>query len=117
MNSSWLSMTFAAAGSMMADPSGRGLGFLAGMLEGTPFETYFVPGLLLFVVVGGTMLVAALGVIRSRSWGVAASLLAGGVLLIWLLVQYLLLGFYALQALTLGLGLLTIVLTLRLQHK
>lgn len=47
------------------------------LLQGTPFNDYMVPGLLLLLVVGGSFLFAAATILRGRELGVLASALAG----------------------------------------
>jgi hypothetical protein len=62
-------------------------------LEGSPFTDYFIPSLILFFVVGGAFLIAAVAVFaRLRS----ARLLAQGaavIVLVWLAVQVTIIGF------------------------
>lgn len=62
-------------------------------LANSPFTTYFVPGLILFVVVGGSLLAAAIAVFwRSRRARMMA-LGAGGIVLGWLAVQLSIIGY------------------------
>ena len=71
----------------LQDPTGRALGIPAGWIEGTPFGTYFVPGLYLLAMNGFAMLAAAWLSVR-RHW--LAPWLTGtlGVgLIIWILVE------------------------------
>jgi hypothetical protein len=56
-------------------------------LQGSPFSSYFVPGLVLFVVVGGAFTVAALAVLGRRPVGLELAALAASILLVWLAVQ------------------------------
>lgn len=49
-------------------------------LEGTPFSSYTIPGLILAVIVGGSALIAAVIVFRGHQTG-APALVASGVLL------------------------------------
>jgi hypothetical protein len=73
-------------------------------LEGSPFSSYLVPGLLLAIVVGGTQAVAfLLGVTRSDLDLLGAAAAAIG-LLIWVFVQMMFIPFSFLQALYFGLG-------------
>jgi hypothetical protein len=62
-------------------------------LEGTPFRDYFYPSLILLVVVGGTCLVGAAAVFARLRLGRAAAFAAAAVLLIWLAVELLMLGY------------------------
>lgn len=72
---------------------GGGLDLPKEWLDGTPFNDYFVPGLILFVVVGGSMLAASLAVWRRNRFAGPASLAVGSILLIWIIVQVALIGY------------------------
>lgn len=65
------------------------------VLAGTSFGSFLVPGLLLAVAVGGGYLLAAVGLFQRRAWGAPASLAAGAVMLGWIVVEVLLLGWVA----------------------
>ncbi len=54
------------------------------MLERTPFRTYTVPALLLVVVVGGSAAIAAAAVALGRSAGGTTSVVAGALLIGWI---------------------------------
>src|SRR5678815_5144665 len=56
-------------------------------LKGSPFRDYFVPGLVLLVVVGGSFAVAAIAVFAGLRIARFAALAAGTVVLGWLAVQ------------------------------
>ena len=72
---------------------GGGLDLPSEWLDGTPFGDYFIPGLILFGVVGGSMLIAS-RIVWSRSrFSGPVSLIAGSVLLIWIAVQVVLIGY------------------------
>ena len=49
-------------------------------LEGTPFKSYVVPGLVLAVVVGGSAAVATIATFDSRDAGGVVSIFAGAIL-------------------------------------
>jgi len=89
--------------------------FPAAWLEGTPFDSYVVPGLLLTVVVGGSAAVGAvLALVGSRYAG-SASLIAGLILVSWIVGEIVFLtGDGELVSVTellyLGLGLLLVAL-------
>jgi hypothetical protein len=61
-------------------------------LRGSPFGSYFVPSLFLLVVVGGSMLAAAVAVKVNPRLGALASLVAAGILLLWIAVQVSIIG-------------------------
>ncbi|WP_210725797.1 hypothetical protein [Arthrobacter silvisoli] len=75
------------------------------LLEGTPFSSYLVPGLLLAVIVGGTQLWAFLLTIRRMRWAEFLAAVAGFALLIWIFVQMVFVPFSFLQALYFTAGL------------
>lgn len=62
-------------------------------LEGSPFEDYFVPGLVLFAVVGGSLLGAAVAVFADLRLARGASFMAGGIVLAWLAVETAIIGY------------------------
>lgn len=62
-------------------------------LRGSPFETYFVPGLILFGVLGLGPLVAALMVWLRHPLAPLAAVAVGVALLIWLAVEIAIVGY------------------------
>jgi hypothetical protein len=73
---------------------GGGLAMVAGVdkfpaewLEGTPFDSYFLPGLLLALTVGGSAAIATAAQVTARVWGGLASVAAGCILIGWLAVE------------------------------
>lgn len=93
---------------LIADPAGVEIGLPPGMLEGSPFHNYLVPGLVLLLVNGVLPAAAAYGLIRRRPsaplpvlsvlknyhWAWSLTLLSGVGLMIWMGVQIALLGYY-----------------------
>ena len=76
-------------------------------LQDTRFHSYFLPGLILFLVVGGSQLAAAYAILRRHSLAKRAALFAGIVLTGWMIGELALIGFKApIQVWFLGLGLL-----------
>lgn len=75
------------------DPTGGLLGMPPALLDESPFETFLLPGLLLFSMLGVFPLVAFWGVWRESLWALPASLVVGLGLLIWLAVQIALIGY------------------------
>lgn len=62
-------------------------------LDGSPFHDYFVPSLVLFVVIGGALLTGAIAVLRGSAHARTLALLAGAILLGWLGVQVAIIGY------------------------
>jgi hypothetical protein len=90
--------------------------FPADWLTGTPFTSYLLPGLILAVVVGGSATVAAAATLRSREAGGLSSMLAGAILLGWLVGERLILPLAAfppqlwwLEAIYVAAGLMMVV--------
>jgi hypothetical protein len=83
------------------------------LLEGSPFRTYFVPSLILVVVVGGSFLLAAIAVFARLRIARVSARGAGVVVLIWIVVQVSIIGYVSwLQPATAIGGLLILVLSM-----
>ena len=81
-------------------------------LQGTPFRSYFVPGLVLLIVVGGSMLLAATLLLIDAPLARIVSLETGVILVAWIGVQVSLIGYrHWLQPLMGFLGLVIVVLS------
>jgi hypothetical protein len=92
----WLLMFLDVFVALSAVAGGLGLAggtetFPREWLEGSPFNSYVVPGLILAFVVGGAAAVAAIVLIRLPTVGALLSMLAGLVLLGWIAGEVLLL--------------------------
>jgi hypothetical protein len=87
-------------------------------LEGSPFEDYFIPGLVLFVVVGGSFLAAAIAVLAKLHIARFAAFSAGAIVLGWLAVETAIIGYVSWMqpATTIG-GLLVLLLAWLQPHK
>ena len=84
----------------------------ADYLEGSPFASFVVPGVLLIVLVAGMQSLAFVAVITRSSWAFSASAAAGFSCLIWIFVQMIYIPFSFLQALYFVLGLIELMLTM-----
>ena len=62
-------------------------------LDGSPFRTYLVPSLILFVVVGGAFTIAAVAVFARLRIAALAALIAGALVLGWLAAQLAIIGY------------------------
>jgi hypothetical protein len=122
-----LSFNALAGGALLIwEPHGSLMGLTQERLANTPFTTYLVPGLLLFIFMGLLPLLTLFSLLlkpawswpnfvnmyRNKFWGWTFSLFSGIVLLIWITVQMLITPFIWLQLLMLILGLLIILFTL-----
>lgn len=69
--------------------------FPTSMLQGTPFSSFLVPGLLLGIVVGGSAAIATVATVRSASAGAWWSLVAGSIMAGWIVGEVLILDVFA----------------------
>jgi hypothetical protein len=84
-------------------------------LRGSPFHDYFIPALILFFVVGGSALIAAIAVFSQHRHAPKAAYLSGLIVLVWLAVQISIIGYVSwMQPTTTAAGLLILFLTWRL---
>ena len=81
-------------------------------LEGSPFRSFVIPGLLLAVVLGGVHLIAFLMLVWRHRWAHFAAAAAGAAALIWIFVQMVYIPFSALQAVYFACGLAELGLVL-----
>lgn len=63
------------------------------LLDGSPFKNYFIPSLVLFVVVGGSFLFAAIAVFARLPYARLAAYGAVAVVFTWLAVQLAIIGY------------------------
>jgi hypothetical protein len=86
-------------------------------LRGSPFPDYFVPSLILVIVVGGSFSIASLAVLASLRIARLAALAAGLVVLCWLAVQLAIIGYVSwMQPTTAIAGVVVLVLGSMLPH-
>jgi len=101
-------------GTPVSDPSGGRMEMPLEWLDGTPFADYFVPGLILFSVLGVGSFVVLYGVLRRRSWAWWAAIGLGVALVGWIVAQMLLVRmFHALHVVYGGLRVLLVALASR----
>ena len=81
-------------------------------LDGSPFKSYFIPGLFLFIVVGGSALFASILVFKRHPKARFAAMATAIIVLLWLTVQVLIIGYISwMQPVTTILALLILVFT------
>lgn len=112
---------------LLSDPSGGALKMPLSALKNSPFPDFLIPGLILFVFMGlvPLMLVYALiarpgwkwanclNIYKLRHWSWTYSLYTGVVLVIWIDIQILLLGYGALiQTVYALLGIIIVIVAL-----
>ncbi len=106
----WFSLASALAG-MIGLTVFEGIGIPLEWIDGTIFTSYFWPGVILGVVVGGAQVLALTAQLRTRrlAWGLHAA--AGLVMMIWIFVEVaLMLVWSPLHGIYFGAGLVQVVL-------
>lgn len=78
---------------LIAQPSGSIFGMDATLLASSPFTSFVLPGILLAIVVGGSMIVAAVALLRRLKSGASWSFVAGTILAGWIAVQVAMIGY------------------------
>ncbi len=104
----------AAIGTVMAIGM-DGAGVPPSLLEGSPFHSFVMPGLILGAIVGGTQFVAAVALVRRMRAALLLAAVAGLGMLIWIFVELAVIRHFAwLQAVYFGFGIVELVLVLLL---
>lgn len=100
-------------GQFLLNPTGGIIGMSVDALAGSPFTDFWVPGLILFSVLGIYPLVVLYGLYTRRGWAWSTALTVGIALVIWITVQGVIVGFgHWIQWLYFGLGFILILLSL-----
>jgi hypothetical protein len=85
-------------------------------LEGSPFSNYFIPGIILFVIVGGSFLFAAIAAFANMAIARKAAIFSVAVVSTWLIVQVAIIGYVSwMQPATAGLSLVILGLALAMK--
>lgn len=82
-------------------------------LEGTPFSSYFVPSVILFLVVGGSLAAASVAVLARLRGSAEVAFAAGLVVLGWLAVETVMIGYVSWMQPATAVGALLILLLAR----
>ena len=62
-------------------------------LNGSPFKSYFIPGLFLFTVIGGSCLFSSIAIFRNWKYAKTASFFSGIAMLLWITIQVAIIGY------------------------
>ena len=86
-------------------------------LNGSPFNSYFIPSIVLFVVVGGFCLLTSILMFIQYHSALKCSILAATLLIIWIAAQLLMIGYVSwLQPVIAIVGCLILILSKLLFH-
>lgn len=87
-------------------------------LKGSPFSSYFFPGLFLFVVIGGLCLYSSIAVFKQWRSGSITSFISGIIILSWIIVQVSIIGYVSwMQPAIFIAGLIVLALTWFIKNK
>jgi hypothetical protein len=103
---------------LILDTTGETLNIPLSWLEGSPFTNYLIPGLILFFLLGILPIYIATGLFGNRFLYWRLSLILGIILLIWILVEIIIIGYQPNPPLQLVYGILgVLIVALTLQPK
>lgn len=100
-------------GALVLDPSGEVLQMPLSLLEGSPFNTYLVPGVILLLVLGVFPLIVFYGLWKRKTWSWTGAFLVSIALIIWIGVEIAMVGYHSeppLQLIYGGIGITLLVL-------
>lgn len=72
---------------IIIDPSGKGYGITPDLLKNAPFDNFFIPGLILFFLIGFCDLIVATSAFYQFKYQPYLSGVMGTALMIWIIVQ------------------------------
>lgn len=102
----------------MADPTGQVLGMTTEYLQFSPFETFLIPGIILFCVMGVFSTVAAIMAIKQKKCYPVLTIVEGCFLTGWIVIQIMMVrDFNWLHGTFLGVGLILILFGKKLRDK
>jgi hypothetical protein len=103
---------------MINDPSGSMLHLNTALLEESPFDNFFIPGLLLAAIVGGSSFSAVYAQIARSGNRYNWTIAAGVMVMAWLIAQSILIqAVHWLHIIFFGIGMLIILLAWQLKGK
>lgn len=104
---------------LIMDPSAESLGMDLAWLDGTPFKSFIIPGIILFVFNGMGNILAAVLSLRKQTYFPAVAISFGAIMMIWIISQVSFIGYKSfLQPLYFSTGLIqTLLGILIIQNK
>lgn len=101
--------------SLVWDPTGKILQMPPNLLDGSPFDTYMIPGAILFLVLGVFPLIVLYGLIRRKAWAWLGAVLVSIALITWIGVEIAMVGYHTEPPLQLIYGMVGILLLILTQ--
>lgn len=86
-------------------------------LQNSPFTSYFIPGMFLFVVIGGLSFLASIAVFKEHPFAIMISFSCAILVLVWLSIQVLIIGYVSpMQPITAIASVVIIILSMLLSR-
>lgn len=95
---------------LIADPTGALLSMPVSLLEGSPFDNFFIPGFILLTILGIFPVVVFYGIWMQADWAWTGALFVSAALITWIGVEILMVGYHDDPPLQLVYGLLGLIL-------
>lgn len=95
---------------LVIDPTGELLRMPISMLEGSPFENFLIPGLILLTILGVFPMVVFYGLWKQSNWSWMGALMVSVALIIWIGVEIWMIGYHPEPPLQFIYGLLGLIL-------
>jgi peptidoglycan/LPS O-acetylase OafA/YrhL len=80
------------------------------MLDGSPFDTFLIPGIILFLILGIFPMIVFYGLWKRTNWAWTGALMVSAALIIWIGVEIWMVGYHPEPPLQLIYGLLGLFL-------
>ncbi|AHI56578.1 hypothetical protein ACP0AK_08260 [Listeria ivanovii] len=104
--------------SFIFTPSGDLLSLSTGLLEGSPFVDYLIPGIFLFVFVGLFHLAALIYLLKKLPRTKEVMFAAALVLAVWMIVQLFIIGYvFILQPIFLAIAIVEMILAVQIKKQ
>ena len=116
---SFVAITALISGALMIYwPDGHVFQLSLSLLSRSPFSNFFIPGLVLLVLVGGSNGLAAIALLTNRKYAADSAMVAGISICGWMLVQLWITGLlFWLQLVYLAIGFGVLLLAFQLKRK
>jgi hypothetical protein len=95
---------------LIIDPTGELLQMPLSMLDGSPFDTFLIPGIILFSILGIFPMIVFYGLWKRTNWAWTGALMVSAALIIWIGVEIWMVGYHPEPPLQLIYGLLGLFL-------
>lgn len=102
---------------MIIGPDGKSMGLSVDALKNSPFNSFLVPGLFLFIVNGIFNFTGGILCLRNHRLTSAIGLSLGTIMILWIIIQVLIIGLNSiLQPLYLCIGIIEVIISIFLRN-